>query len=319
MFVTADSLTKATKPVFYFVGVTTAKSSIMKIFPRWIAHLGLGDVEIKGIDCKVHDDPSVYRAVVSFMKSDPLSLGGLVTTHKMDILSAARDMFDYLDPYAMLLSEISSISKRDGRLRGHAKDPITSGLALDAQVRPGYWQSTGAELCVLGAGGSSLALTCYIMMQKPRDEWPSRIVITNRSPGRLEHMKEVHGRINPGIPVEYVLAQTVEANDAVVGSLKRGSLVVNATGLGKDAKGSPLSDAASFPEAGHVWEYNYRGDLVFLDQARAQERKKSLTIADGWIYFIHGWTSVIAEVFGVDIPSSGPVFDELCRIAAARR
>ena len=30
--------------------------------------------------------------------------------------------------------ELSSISKLDGQLRAHAKDPISSGLALDAFV-----------------------------------------------------------------------------------------------------------------------------------------------------------------------------------------
>ncbi|MGA2545459.1 MAG: shikimate dehydrogenase [Rectinemataceae bacterium] len=315
---TVNELVPASKPTFYFVGVTTGKSSIMKVFPKWAAHLGLGDVEIKGIDCKWHDDPSVYLKVVDFIKADPLSVGALVTTHKMDLLEAARDRFGYLDPYAELLDEISSISKRKGKLRGHAMDPISSGYSFDAIVPPGYWK-LGGELCILGAGGSSLALTCYLMKQKPKAEWPSRLVVTNRSPKRLEHMKQVHAAINPGIRMEYVLAETAEGNDAVVNGLKARSLVVNATGLGKDAAGSPLTDAARFPDGGLVWEYNYRGELVFVAQARAQEKARSLKIEDGWVYFIHGWTRVIAEVFGIDIPASGPAFDELCRIAAESR
>jgi shikimate 5-dehydrogenase len=317
--VNVDELTPAQRPSFYFVGVTTGKSSIMRVFPRWAEHLWLGDVEIRGIDCKWHDDPEVYRRVVAFLKADPLSLGGLVTTHKMDLLEAARGQFEVLDPYAELLAEISSISKQDGRLCGHAKDAITSGLSLEAFVPAGYWRRTGAELCLLGAGGSSLALTCYLMKQKAPEEWPARIVVTNRSPRRLEHMREVHRRINPGIPVDYVLAETAAGNDRVVNALLPGSLVVNATGLGKDAPGSPLTDAVRFPEGGLVWEYNYRGELVFLDQARAQQQARGLRVEDGWVYFIHGWTRVIAEVFHRDIPTSGPAFDELCRIAAAAR
>jgi hypothetical protein len=35
----------------------------------------------------------------------------------------------------------------------------------------------------------------------------------------------------------------------------------------------------------------------------------------GWIYFIHGWTSVIAEVFDIDIPASGLSFELLSGIA----
>ena len=101
--------------------------------------------------------------------------------------------------------------------------------------------------------------------------------------------------------------------------LKPGSLVINATGLGKDAPGSPLTDAAPWPEGGLAWDFNYRGDLVFLEQARAQQAAKRLHIEDGWVYFIHGWTRVIAEVFHIDIPTSGQRFDELSRIAAETR
>ena len=40
----------ATRPTFYFIGVTTGQSSIMKVFPVWAEYLELGDVEIKGVD-----------------------------------------------------------------------------------------------------------------------------------------------------------------------------------------------------------------------------------------------------------------------------
>lgn len=312
-------LEPAAVKTFYFIGMTTGKSSIMKVFPKWAEHLGFGEVPIKGIDCKWHDDPEVYRAVVGFIKEDPNSLGGLVTTHKIDLLAAGRSYFDYLDPYAELLGEISSISKRDGRLCGHAKDPITSGLSMEAFVPQDHWRGTGGELCLLGAGGSSLALTTYIMKQKPRNQWPSRIIVTNRSEPRLAEMKRIHAEINPGIPVDYVHAPQPVENDRIVNTLQPGSLVVNATGLGKDAPGSPLTDEVRFPENGLVWEFNYRGELLFLDQARAQEQSRGLRIEDGWIYFIHGWTRVIAEVMHIDIPTSGPGFDLLSGIAGAAR
>lgn len=309
----------ADRPTFYFIGVTTAKSSIMKVFPEWAKYLGLGDCPIKGIDCKWHDEPQVYRKVVNFIKNDKNSLGGLVTTHKIDLLTACKDMFEELDPYAELLGEISSISKKDGKLVGHAKDPITSGLSLEAFCPKDYWSKTGAEMCLLGAGGSSLALTTYFMKSKPKNEWPSKIYVTNRSLPRLEEMQKIHGELKSGLNVEYFHCPTAEHNDAVVNRLKPGSMVVNATGLGKDAPGSPITDAAQFPMNGFAWEFNYRGDLVFLDQANAQKKAQKLTVEDGWIYFIHGWTRVIAEVFHIDIPTEGPVFDKLSEIAASTR
>jgi shikimate 5-dehydrogenase len=128
-------------------------------------------------------------------------------------------------------------------------------------------------------------------------------------------MRKVHAEIGFSIPVTYTLAPTPEEADTVVASLPAHSMVVNATGLGKDGPGSPVSDAVVYPENAIVWEFNYRGDLVFLDQARAQGADRNLRVEDGWVYFIHGWTRVIAEVFDIDIPMSGPAFDALSQIA----
>jgi shikimate 5-dehydrogenase len=315
----ADELCRADRPTFYFIGVTTGKSSIMTVFPKWAAHLGLDDCPMVGIDCKWHDQPAVYRKVVAFLKTDPLSLGALVTTHKIDVLDACRDMLDELDPYAELLGEISCLSKRQGRLRGHAKDPITSGLAMEAFLDGDHWRKTGAEVCILGAGGSSLAFTTYFMRIVSPEHRPGRIIVTNRSVPRLEAMRRVHGQINPGIEVEYHHCPRAEDNDQVVSRLRPGSLVANATGLGKDAPGSPITEAARFPQGGYAWDFNYRGELVFLTQANAQKQARNLHVEDGWVYFVHGWTRVIAEVFDIDIPTSGRDFDELSRIAAEAR
>ena len=59
---------------------------------------------------------------------------------------------------------------------------------------------------------------------------------------------------------------------------------------GKDRPGSPLTDAVHFPKHGIAWEFNYRGNLVFLAQANAARARDSLQVEDGWFYFIHGWT-----------------------------
>jgi shikimate 5-dehydrogenase len=313
------SYPKATRPTMYFIGVTTGKSSIMRVFPRWAEHLDLGDVVLRGVDCKLHDLPEVYRGIVRHIKEDPLSRGALVTTHKIDLLKACRDLFDDLDPYAELMGEVSSISKHGGRLVGHAKDPISSGLALEAFLPPGHWERTGGEALALGAGGSSIAVTCCLMDPGRGRNRPSRIVVTNRSTPRLEEIAAIHRKLGCAVPVEYVHAPHPEDNDRETRRLKAHSLVMNATGLGKDAPGSPLSGAALFPEQGFVWDFNYRGDLAFLDQARRQQAARGLWIEDGWVYFVHGWTQVIAEVFHIDIPTAGPAFEELSRIAAEAR
>jgi shikimate 5-dehydrogenase len=117
------------------------------------------------------------------------------------------------------------------------------------------------------------------------------------------------------IQVEYVHTPDATDADAILATLRPGAFVVNATGLGKDAPGSPLTDACSFPREAVAWDLNYRGDLVFLEQARAS----GVRAEDGWVYFLHGWTQVIAEVLGVEIPTSGAVFDALDRLAGQAR
>lgn len=315
----ATGFPPALKPTMYFIGVTTAQSSIMRVFPRWAEYLKLGDVALRGIDCKVHDEPVVYQRVVDFIKRDPRSLGALVTTHKLDLLRATRDRFDELDAFAERTHEISSISKHGKRLVGHAKDPITSGLALESFLPREHWRSTGAEMLILGAGGSSTALSSYVIDPLRGPCRPKRLHVCDRSADRLLEIRQVHQAIGRTIPIEYHRCGIAAECDQLVARMPAGSVIVNATGLGKDAPGSPVTDAALFPEDGYAWEFNYRGDLVFLGQARGQAASRSLHVEDGWVYFLHGWTRVIAEVFHIDIPTHGPVFDELSRIAKETR
>ncbi|MGV2438074.1 MAG UNVERIFIED_CONTAM: hypothetical protein LVT10_26955 [Anaerolineae bacterium] len=62
-----------------------------------------------------------------------------------------------------------------------------------------------------------------------------------------------------------------------------------------------MTDAVQFPHGGILWELNYRGERQFLQQARTQEGKRQLIVEDGWVYFLHGWTQVIAEVFQLEL------------------
>lgn len=293
---------KATQPTFYFIGVTTTESSIMKVFPEWAKALGLKDAVIKGIDIDIHAPEGDYREVVDFLKNDHLSLGALVTTHKLDLYEACEDMFDYLDPHAKRFRELSCISKRDGKLRGHAKDPISSGLTMESFIPEGFWKKHKGEVFIMGAGGSALAISSHLTQAKFGDDIPSKIVIANRSLPRLEQAEEKLQGINDRVEFEFVQGPNPEDNDAIMKKIKPYSLIINATGLGKDRPGSPLTNGCEFPENSIVWELNYRGDLIFMDrQAKGQEQSKNLQIEDGWIYFIHGWTQVIAEVFDIDI------------------
>ena len=300
------------EPTFYFVGVTTGQSSIMKVFPKWAKALGINAV-IKGIDLPLHAPAEDYRRVIAFMKSDPLSLGALVTTHKLDLYKACRDMFDFADPYAETLAEVSSLSKKDGAFCAHAKDPISSGMALEDFVPRGFWRNHGGEVLLLGAGGSSLAMSLYFSREEAGDDRPRRITIANRSEARLVSAKAALAECEKCIEFRYIHGPSPADNDKLVAALPPYSLVVNATGLGKDAPGSPTTDDVSYSEHSLVWEINYRGDLLFMRQAQAQKDAKKLHVEDGWNYFIYGWTQVIQEVFHITIAAEK--LEELSRIA----
>ncbi len=283
---------------FTFIGVTTTKSSIMQIFPRWRDLLGLGaDVGIVGWDLPIHADAELYRATVRRLKDDPRNLGALVTTHKLDLYQASRDLLDDVDHYARLCNEVSCLAKREGRLLGWAKDPISSGRSLEDILGSGYFGRTGGHVLCFGAGGSGVAITLHLMSRPNAADRPAHIVVTNRSLGRLTALQVLHQQINSDVSVEYVQSADPSTNDRLVTALPPGSLVINATGMGKDTPGSPVTDDVRFPEHGIAWELNYRGELPFLFQAWAQRQTRDVRVEDGWQYFIYGWTCVMEEVF----------------------
>ena len=301
MTITENTATPATTTGGYmgFVGVSTGSSSIMKVFPKWAEVLGLPTENLIGHDLPMDATPEQYVAMVEQIRDDPNHRGALVTTHKMNVFAAASDLFDELDPFAISCSEISSISKRGDRLIGRAKDPLTVDLALDDFLPTDHFARTGAEVVILGAGGSGTALSWALA---ERADAPAKITVTARDDDKLDHLREVHRQHGtPDGLITYVRTDTVQDAAAIVAGAPAGSLIVNATGLGKDRPGSPLPDDVVFPEDAWVWEFNYRGSLEFLHQARAQEGARGLHVVDGWRYFIHGWSQVVADVFEIDL------------------
>jgi shikimate dehydrogenase len=311
-----DHLAPATLPTMYFIGVTTAKSSIMKVFPKWSNILGLG-AQIAGFDAPIHAPPETYRSIVRHIKNDPLSVGALVTSHKIDLWEATKGLFEYLDPYAELCGEVSCISKRHGGLEGYAKDPISSGLAWEAFVEPGHWGRTAGHVMCIGAGGTAVAISVYVAGLPSAADRPRKFVAINRSQTRLDKLRAIHARLDTDIAFDYVLNDDPVSNDEIMAALPVGSMVINATGMGKDRPGSPITENGLFPKDGLVWELNYRGELDFLHQARRQAKQRNLTVADGWIYFVYGWSEAIAEVFHLELTPE--LFAELGKAASDLR
>ncbi|MEO7145610.1 MAG: shikimate dehydrogenase [Bryobacteraceae bacterium] len=266
----------------YFIGVTTAQSSIQRVFPEWARLAGVEDALLTGIDIPVDSPPSRYRAAVETVRNDPDAWGALVTSHKIGVYDSAGDLFTGFDANARALGEVSCMVRRGHRLTGHALDPLAGGLALDGIFEAPF----RGHVCILGAGGAALALAVQLL----RAHRPAAITLTDTSSARLERARHLSG-------VKLARVEAPAANDSEIARLPPGSLVVNATGLGKDRPGSPLTPRALFPTNAIAWDLNYRGNLLFLDAARVQ----GIRAVDGWEYFLHGWSQTMAQVFGFEL------------------
>jgi len=316
---TPDTLVPAERPTLYFLGVSTGSSSIQRVFPAWAAELGLDDAVLRGIDLPVGAPAEQTRRIVEFLREDELGVGMQITSHKIAVGSQARDLFARLRPLATLMGEVSCITKGPDGLHGFAKDPVAGALALDAIVPEGRWIMRPSNAVVLGAGGAGTALTWCLVRQERGLDRPQRLVVTDRDQDRLEHLAAIAAEVGPDVPLELVRVDSPADTDAVLAAQPDGSLVVNATGLGKDLPGSPIGEDALLPQRSTAWDLNYRGDLRFLDTALRQSGERGVRVEDGWTYFVHGWLQAVKEVFQVDVPTSGPEFARLSDLARAAR
>lgn len=280
----------------YFVGVSTAASSIQRIFPRWVRLAGVADAVLSSLDIAVGAPPQAYRDAAARMKDDPDCRGALVTTHKVSLYRHAGDLFAAFEDDARLLGEVSCVVCRSGRLQGQAIDTLTAELSLQALLQG---ERFAGEALILGAGGAGLALAVVLR----RHHRPARVILTDVSSGRL---REIAGLVD----AERVAISTPSDHDRLIESLSPGSLIVNASGVGKDRPGSPVTEGVRFPPRAIAWDFNYRGDLKLLDYAR----QAGVQAVDGWEYFLHGWSQIMARVLEFELT---PELFERMRAAAA--
>ncbi|MFI6760905.1 shikimate dehydrogenase family protein [Micromonospora sp. NPDC050417] len=272
-------------PTLWFVGVSTARSLIHKAFPLWMADLGL-DLRLVGRDLPLAAPVEAYRSLISELVANDEVVGAVVTSHKVALLRAAGDLVHRLDPMAAACGEINAVRRDHGWLTGFARDPISVGRVVDE-----IWPDGTNVLC-LGAGGTAIALGSHLLT---RTVPPERLVFTDPRPEAGRHLRSVLG------PPAAARRVRVEAHhgdgtwDHLVREAPAGTLVVNATGLGKDRPGSPLSPAPSFPPGAVFWDLNYRGDLALLRQATAA----GVTTYDGWRLFCHGWAAALGPILGL--------------------
>jgi shikimate 5-dehydrogenase len=255
------------------------------------------------------------------MTANPGVLGAVVTSHKLRLFNACGDLLDDAEPLVALTREINSVSTREG-VRAFARDPQSLDIILDGVGGPGGdsgapgggggpggGPAPRAVLCI-GAGGAAIALMLAMRLDITGTLAAGRpvlragraargpLTIVGRDQASLDNIRAVRDRC--GIPGEGVALRLAPAAGAVAGCVRSaaaGTVVCNATGLGKTSPGSPLPDLTAFPPGAVAWDFNYRGPLTFLSQAR----HAGAATEDGWDYFVAGWSAALAAITGTEL------------------
>jgi shikimate 5-dehydrogenase len=300
------------RPLILFVGISTSGSIAHLVFNRWAAELGQ-PWTLRGIDLPADAPPETFRRLVSAMRRNRAVQGAVITAHKLRLYRACAQDLERRDWLAGVTHEINALATGP-TLGGYARDALSQARILPALVRSaGAATARDLHVLCLGAGGAATALLLALHLDtgpggdgaaspRPRADPPASVAFTDVDPGALADLRSVADRAGIGASrLSFIRVREPADSDALVARLPSPALVINATGLGKDAAGSPLSDAARFGPAALAWDLNYRGDLVFLRQAATA----GATTMDGWDYFVAGWagglTAIAATPFTTDL------------------
>lgn len=292
-------MNSAAQPVqtVWFLGVSTAGSLIHEAMPRWGDVLGR-PLAVRGVDLALRASPRDYRLFCADLAASD-AVGAVITSHKAEMYGSASPQFGQVDATADLTGEINAIRRSGAALLGWARDPVSVGRVVDR-----IWPESGRELVCLGAGGTAIALVTHVAWRPAR---PAMVTVCEIVDKQLERMRAFLRRLRSDVPIQLVLGQPDTDWNESIGRASRGALVVNATGLGKDVTGAPISDQARFPSDGVIWDLNYRGDLQFLAIARHRQRVDRLGIHDGWRLFCHGWAAALTPI--LDLPDEPDLAD----------
>ena len=283
-----------------FVGVTTGSSLVHRAMPAWQPLLA-SPCGLRGVDISLGADDGTYVRLLGDLLRDESVAGAVVTTHKARMFRAGRELFARLDPVALACEEVNAVRRTGGGLHGWARDPVSAGRVADR-----IWPDAEGQVICLGAGGTAVALARHLLTTRPR----LRFACADQDPAAVGHLARLAARPVAG----YV---GTGHWDDLVSTAPPGSLIVNATGMGKDRPGAPITSRARFPPRSVIWELNYRGDLKFLSQARLQARGRQLQVHDGWQLFCHGWAAALTPILG--LPDDDALGDQFAEAAQSLR
>lgn len=298
----------ASEPKLLFIGVTTEQSKVNLLFPAWQRCLN----ENLQLDCRnipLRSEPKDYIEVICEIRESPTVINGaLITSHKAAVFQHASQVFDRVTSTANMLREIGMVYWRNGELVGDANDPLATAMTCEHILNEcESWYSNSREAIILGGGGAGVALAHTLLSHRQFE--CSHITIAESEHARVVELRAIISQWDAAVPIDiYHLADSTE----LVSSSQPSSLIANATGLGKDAPGSPVRESVSFPVNSIVWDFNYR----FIDQdeptiyelAISQRERAGLHVEHGWRYFIWGWLVMMASACGKDVKAHFPCF-----------
>jgi shikimate 5-dehydrogenase len=278
----------------WFVGVRTEGSSAVAAFPHWLRALGL-EGGLETIDLPLDSPGEAYRRLVERLRKASDVRGMVVTAHKARLFEEASTALDELDEMARLCREVSVVWRSGDRLVGSAIEPRSVAGALAEIVAPSHWSETDGQILAFGAGATTAALMVHLYALGDDTEAPSVVSLVDIRAERAAALRGSLERWRPGLQVQ---TPSPEEAIAVLRELPPGSLIVNATGLGKDRPGSPLPCPAPWPSGALVWDLNYRGELQFLEDATRVAGELGLRVHDGWRLFLYGWSEALGCILG---------------------
>lgn len=296
-----DSMAVSETTHMQFVGVTTRSSFVHNVFEGWASCLG-ASIILDPQDISLGAPPDVYRTTITALRNGyPTLRGALITSHKAAVFDSCADMFDCVSEDAARLGEVGMVYWSDDRFCAGANDVFsTQRVATELLLNSGNWLDGCRRAVILGAGGAGVALANTMLLDP--ELRCTEVIIVESNGSRADRISELVKAWDSKVPVSVI--QSTGLADEVVKQSGVGSLIVNATGLGKDRPGSPVSRRVVFPEKSFIWEFNYRflqqEMPTFLETAREQESKRGLKIEDGWDYFIWGWLVVMSRVLAID-------------------
>jgi shikimate dehydrogenase len=310
---TADEVASWNGPaLILFVGVSTSGSLAHAVFDSWAAELGQ-PWTLRGIDVPADAPPAAFRGLVSAMRANPAVQGAVITAHKLRVYRACGQDLERRDWLAEVTHEINALATGQA-LGGYARDALSLARVLPTLIRSaGAVTARDLHVLCLGAGGAATALLLALHLDtdpggdrpaspRPRADPPASVTFTDVDPRALADLRSVAARA--GIAesrLSFIRVREPADSDVLVARLPSPAVVINATGLGKDAAGSPVTGAARFGPAVLAWDLNYRGDLLFLRQAAAA----GAATMDGWDYFVAGWagglTAIAQTAFTTDV------------------